>query len=102
MRIFTIRRMVTLAVIGVAYVHGKRRGDLTLTSITDTLNYVWSSTADRFGISDRAQRRPVPRTGSVGSQSSHGSQGSQGSMSSSSATPANGLPGDRMRRPNDA
>jgi hypothetical protein len=87
MRILTIRRMFTLAAIGVAYVHGKRRGELTLASISDTLNYLWSSTADRFGAGDRAQHRTPPRTGTI---------------NPTSTPTANGLTGDRMRRPHDA
>ena len=69
MRILTIRRMLGLAAIGVAYVHGKRGGDATLASIADTLRHVWSSTCERLGIDPpRAQRtrpeRPVsPRVG---------------------------------------
>lgn len=55
-KIFTIRRMLGIAAIGVAYVHGKRGGDATLASIADTLRYVWSSAAERLGIQDRAQR----------------------------------------------
>lgn len=57
MRILTIRRMLGLAAIGVAYVHGKRGGDATFASIADTLRHVWSSVAERFGI-----ERPAPRT----------------------------------------
>jgi hypothetical protein len=68
MRILTIRRMLGLAVIGVAYVHGKRGGDATLASIADTLRHVWTSAAERLGIEPRAQRtmpeRPAsPRMG---------------------------------------
>lgn len=62
MKILTIRRLLGLAAIGVAYVHGKRGGDATLTSIADTLRYVWSSTAERLGIADRAPRTMPERT----------------------------------------
>jgi len=60
MRILTIRRMLGLAVIGVAYVHGKRGGDATLASIADTLRHVWSSTAERLGIDKPRAQRPMP------------------------------------------
>jgi hypothetical protein len=60
MRILTIRRMLGLAVIGVAYVHGKRGGDATLASIADTLRHVWSSAAERLGIEQPRPQRPVP------------------------------------------
>jgi hypothetical protein len=60
MRILTIRRMLGIAVVGVAYVHGKRGGDATLASITDTLRHVWSSVAERFGI-DSHPARPTPQ-----------------------------------------
>lgn len=68
MRILTIRRMLGLTAIGVAYVHGKRGGDATLASISDTLRYVWTSAAERLGIEKRPQRtmpeRPAsPRMG---------------------------------------
>lgn len=68
MRILTIRRMLGLAAIGVAYVHGKRGGDATLASIADTLRHVWTSAAERLGIDNRPQRtmpeRPAsPRMG---------------------------------------
>jgi hypothetical protein len=60
MKILTIRRMLGIAVVGVAYVHGKRGGDATLASITDTLRHVWSSVAERLGI-DSHPARPVPQ-----------------------------------------
>jgi hypothetical protein len=60
MRILTIRRMLGLAVIGVAYVHGKRGGDATLASIADTLRHVWSSTAERLGIDKPRAPRTMP------------------------------------------
>ncbi len=68
MKILTIRRLLGLAVIGVAYVHGKRGGDATLASVADTLRHVWSSAAERLGIENRAPRampeRPAsPRVG---------------------------------------
>lgn len=68
MRILTIRRMLGLAAIGVAYVHGKRGGDATLASVADTLRHVWTSAAERLGIEKRAQptmpERPAsPRMG---------------------------------------
>jgi len=68
MKILTIRRLLGLGAIGVAYVHGKRGGDATLASIADTLRYVWSSCAKRLGIEERPQRtmpeRPAsPRMG---------------------------------------
>lgn len=62
MKILTIRRMLGLAAIGVAYVHGKRGGDATLASIADTLRYVWSSAAERLGIQTRAARTMPERT----------------------------------------
>lgn len=63
MRIFTLRRMFGIAAIGVAYVHGKRGGDATWASISDTLRYVWSSAADRLGIAkgqQQSQQRTMP------------------------------------------
>lgn len=68
MKILTIRRLLGLAAIGVAYMHGKRGGDATLASIADTLRHVWSSAAERLGIDNRPQRampeRPAsPRMG---------------------------------------
>jgi len=89
MRILTIGRIVGLAAIGVAYVHGKRRGNLTLASIADTLNSLWSSASERFGLSHRP-KSPIPeRTVSPGSSAS----------SSAGSSAANGLTGDRTRRP---
>ena len=68
MRILTIRRMLGLTAIGVAYVHGKRGGDATFASVADTLRHLWSSAADRLGIGSRPprampQRTPSPRVG---------------------------------------
>lgn len=60
MKILTIRRMLGIAVVGVAYVHGKRGGDATLASITDTLRHVWASVAERLGIESHAPR-PMPQ-----------------------------------------
>ncbi|HEX3758902.1 MAG TPA: hypothetical protein VHW23_09360 [Kofleriaceae bacterium] len=60
MKILTIRRMLGIAVVGVAYVHGKRGGDATLASITDTLRHVWASVAERLGIENRTPR-PMPQ-----------------------------------------
>lgn len=65
MRILTIRRLLGLGAIGVAYVHGKRGGDATLASITDTLRYVWSSCAKRLGIEDHPQRTMPERPAST-------------------------------------
>lgn len=59
MKIFTLRRMFGIALIGVAYVHGKRGGDATFASISDTLRYLWSSASERLGIEKRASR-PIP------------------------------------------
>ena len=59
MRILTIRRMLGIAAIGVAYVHGKRGGDVTFASIADTMRYLWAQTADRLGI-DKAPARKMP------------------------------------------
>ena len=64
MRILTIRRMLGLTAIGVAYVHGKRGGDATLASIADTLRYVWSSAAKRLGIEARPPRTMPERPAS--------------------------------------
>jgi hypothetical protein len=68
MRILTIRRMLGIAALYVAYVHGKRGGDATLASVADTLRHVWTSTAERLGIDKRTPRtmpeRPAsPRVG---------------------------------------
>ena len=63
MRILTFRRMIGIAAIGVAYVHGKRGGDASFASISDTLSYLWSSIAPRIGLDQTAQRgqaRPMP------------------------------------------
>ena len=63
MRIFTLRRMFGIAVVGAAYVHGKRGGDASFDSISDTLHYLWTSAAERLGLDKRAARhnpqRPV-------------------------------------------
>lgn len=64
MKILTIRRLLGIGAIGVAYVHGKRGGDATLASIADTLRYVWSSTAKRLGIEERPHRTMPERTAS--------------------------------------
>lgn len=64
MRILTIRRMLGLAAISVAYVHGKRGGDATWASITDTLRHMWTSAAERLGIEKRAQRSMPERPAS--------------------------------------
>jgi hypothetical protein len=85
MKILTIRRIVSLAAIGVAYVHGKRGGDLTLTSIADTLNYLWSSASDRIGLAGPAQRSTRDRPVSP--------------SAAPSTAAANGLTDDRTRRP---
>jgi hypothetical protein len=67
MRIFTLRRMFGLAVVGAAYVHGKRGGDASFSSISDTLHYLWNATAERLGL-DRpparvvTQRPPIAKT----------------------------------------
>ena len=68
MRILTIRRMLGIAAIYVAYMHGKRGGDATLASVSDTLRNVWTTAAERLGIDKRAPRtmpeRPAsPRMG---------------------------------------
>ena len=68
MRILTIRRMLGIGAIYVAYVHGKRGGDATFASVGDTLRHVWSSVSERLGIDKRAPRtmpeRPAsPRMG---------------------------------------
>jgi hypothetical protein len=60
MRILTIRRMLGMAAIGVAYVHGKRGGDATLASIADTLRHVWSQTAERLGIDKPGAKHTMP------------------------------------------
>jgi hypothetical protein len=63
MRILTFRRMIGIAAIGVAYAHGKRGGDASFASISDTLSYLWSSIAPRLGLDKPAQRgqaRPMP------------------------------------------
>jgi len=60
MKILTIRRMLGIAVIGVAYVHGKRGGDATLASIGDTLRHMWASAAERLGIENRPPS-PMPQ-----------------------------------------
>lgn len=63
MRIFTIRRMLGIAIVGAAYVHGKRGGDASFASISDTLRYLWSQASERLGLDKRPQRavpqRPV-------------------------------------------
>jgi len=81
MRIFTLRRLFGIAAIGVAYVHGKRGGDATFASISDTLHYLYSSAADKLGVANREQRSMSRRTVNPG-------------MSA-----ANGLPNERPPRP---
>ena len=89
MKILTIGRLVGLAAIGAAYVHGKRGGDLTLASIADTMNYLWSSVSERLGLAQHPQA-PIPeRTAGPSSAAS----------SAAGSSAANGLPGDRARRP---
>lgn len=91
MKILSIGRIVGLAAIGAAYVHGKRGGDLTLASIADTLNYLWSSVSERLGLAEHPQP-PIPeRTASPSTASS----------SAGSSSAANGLTGDRTRRPSN-
>lgn len=111
MKILTLRRIVGIAAIGVAYVHGKRGGDWTLASITETVKYVWTSTSERIGLGKGAHRPISDRT--VGSSRSSGtsnassgtssgvSGASSGTASGSSpgTSTANGLTGDRTRRP---
>lgn len=70
MKILTIRRLLGIAAISVAYVHGKRGGDATLASIADTLRHIWLSAAERLGIDTRPPRtmpeRPTsPRVGAA-------------------------------------
>ena len=84
MRILTLRRMIGIAAIGVAYVHGKRGGDATFTSISDTLRYLWSSACDRLGIERRTQ--------GVG----------HGKVVTSRAGNPNGMSNDRPPRPQGA
>jgi len=89
MKILTIGRIVGLAAIAVAYTHGKRGGNLTLASIADTLKSLWSSASERVGLAQRPQA-PIPqRTASPSSSAS----------SSAGSSAANGLTGDRTRRP---
>jgi len=84
MRILTLRRIFGIAAIGVAYVHGKRGGDATFSSIADTLRYVWSSTCDRLGIGERdKQQRTMPARSSASPQIAN----------------PNGMPGARTPRP---
>jgi hypothetical protein len=56
MRIFTLRRMFGIGLVGAAYVHGKRGGDASFTSISDTLHYLWNAAAERLGLD-----KPPPR-----------------------------------------
>lgn len=101
MRIFTIRRMFGFALIGAAYVHGKRGGDTSLNSMMDTLRYLWTSAADRLGIEagrvggasgSRGEQRPgrtaVERTSERTASSSLPKTGAP-----------NGLSGERTPRP---
>ncbi len=103
MRIFTIRRMFGLALIGAAYVHGKRGGDTTLNSMMDTLRYLWTSAADRLGI----------EAGGTGGTGGTGGRGEQrpgrnpadrpndrtGSPGLPKTAAPNGLSGERTPRP---
>jgi hypothetical protein len=50
--------MFGLAVVGTAYVHGKRGGDASFASISDTVQYVWGQIAERLGL-DRPPARVV-------------------------------------------
>lgn len=63
MRIFTLRRMFGLAVVGAAYVHGKRGGDATFASISDTLQYLWTQTTERLGLGRPPARVVTQRPG---------------------------------------
>ena len=60
MRIFTFSRILGIAAIGVAYTHGKRGGDATLNSISDTLRYLWSSASDRIARTTSRDRSVMP------------------------------------------
>jgi type IV secretory pathway TrbL component len=118
MKILTLRRIVGIAAIGVAYVHGKRGGDWTLASIGDTMKYVWTSTSERLGIVKGAHRPISDRTAGssrssgAASSTSSGVSGTSSGMSGTSSgvsgtasgsspgtSTANGLTGDRTRRP---
>lgn len=64
MRIFTFRRLLGIGIVGAAYVHGKRGGDATFASISDTLRYLWSTASERLGIDKRPQgqqQRSMPQ-----------------------------------------
>jgi hypothetical protein len=76
--------MMGLAVVGVAYVHGKRGGDASFDSIMDTLRYVWSNVAPRLGLEGKEQR------------SVHAAPPSR---TAHNPRPANGLTGERTPRP---
>jgi hypothetical protein len=81
MRIFTLRRIIGIAAIGVAYVHGKRGGDATFASISDTLRYLYSSACDRLGLERRGERAK------------------HGVVTTSRVSNPNGLTGERTPRP---
>lgn len=91
MKILTLRRIIGLAAVGAAYVHGKRGGNLTLASIADTLGYLWCSASERLGLS-RRPRSPIPER-----EASPNCSASRPAGSSA----ANGLTGDRPRRPSN-
>lgn len=94
MRIFTLRRMFGLAVVGVAYVHGKRGGDASYDSIADTLRYVWSTISPRLGLDHREPRPAKPQPARPASSTSSPTSTS----STSSRLPPNGLSGERNPR----
>ena len=103
MRILTLPRIVAISAIGVAYVHGKRGGTWTLDSNKDTLNHLWTSASERLGAAKREVRAAAERTERRIHQSStsSGSGSTAGSTAGATAgtSTANGLAGDRMRRP---
>jgi hypothetical protein len=104
MRILTFRRMFAIAAIGVAYVHGKRGGDATFASISDTMRYLWSSMAPRLGLEGRSQQRSQSQQQPQRSGMSSGTSAGMSSGTSSGTSPSktgapNGLPGERFPRP---
>ena len=76
-----LRRIIGITAIGVAYIHGKRGGDATFASISDTLRYLYSSACERLGIERRGERAV------------------QGRVATSRIPNPNGLANERTPRP---
>jgi hypothetical protein len=66
MQILTFKRLIGLAAIGgVAYAHKQRGGELTLTSLGDTLKHLWSSASRTLEPVKREMRDTLDRATSM-------------------------------------